>query len=147
MGLAWTEHLSVGNEIIDSDHKKLIVMVDAAEDMINKRDVFALSQAFDQVEHWLGVNFSDEEKIAQAVKFPFTQHKLKHESMLKVLYFMRQVIAGKDGVWDEDTAENYAEILSDWLTAHILMEDMLMKPVLQNYPYDFKPAGWHAELV
>ena len=29
--------------------------------------------------------------------------------------------------------------LSEWMVEHILQEDMLMKPVLQTYPYDFKP--------
>jgi len=56
-------------------------------------------------------------------------------------------MAGKNGLRDKESAENYAEILSDWLTNHILMEDMLMKPLLQTYPYDFKPAGCHAEFV
>lgn len=29
--------------------------------------------------------------------------------------------------------------LSDWLAKHVTGDDMKMKPVLQNYPYDFKP--------
>lgn len=139
MGLAWTEHLSVGNEIIDSDHKKLITMVNGAEYMIKKRDSFALSQAFDQIEHWLRVHFTNEEMIAQAVNFPFTHNKLEHENLLKAFHLMRDAMAGKNGLWDEGEAEQYAEFLSNWLTDHVINEDMLMKAVLQNYPYDFKP--------
>lgn len=139
MGLAWTEHLSVGNAIIDSDHKKIIAMVNGAEYMIKKKDSFALSEAFEQIEHWLRVHFANEEMIAQAVKFPFAKNHLEHEYVLKAICRIREAIAGWNGVWDEGAAKQYAEFLSDWLAHHVIMEDMLMKSVLQNYPYDFKP--------
>lgn len=140
MGLAWTEHLSVGNAIIDSDHKKLIAMFNGAEYMIKKRDGFALAEAFDQIEHWLRIHFANEEMIAQAVKFPFTKNNPKHEHALKAICRMRDAIAGWDGVWDGNAAEQYSEFLSDWLAHHVIMEDMLMKSALQIYPYDFKPG-------
>lgn len=146
MGFVWTEHLGVGNAIIDSYHKKLITMINGAEYMIKKRDFNALTEAFEQIEHWLRVHFLSEENIAQAVNFPFAQHKLEHESVLRALHLIRDEIAGKNGVWDEDTAEHYSEFLRDWLTNHILMEDMLMEPVLRVYPYDFNPER-HPEVV
>ena len=143
MGLAWTEHLTVGNAIIDSYHKRLITMINGAEYMIKKRDGFALVEAFGQIEHWLRVHFVSEENIAKAVNFPFAQHNLEHESVLKALHLIRDTIANKNGVWDEDMAKHYSEFLVDWLTNHILMEDMLMKPVLQTHPYDFNPERCH----
>lgn len=143
MGTLWTEQMSVGNAIIDSDHKELIAMVNGAEYMIKKRDSYALSLAFDHIEHWLRVHFANEELIAQAVKFPFAKHKLEHENVLKTFRFMRGVIEGKDGVWDEDGAEHYAEFLSDWLTDHLLSEDMSMKQILKSYPYDSRPVLHH----
>lgn len=146
MGLLWTEQMSVGNAIIDSDHKELIAMINGAEYMIKKMDSFALALAFDRIEHWLRVHFTNEEMIAQAVKFPFAKHKLERENVLKTFRFMRDVIAGKNGVWDEDAAELYSEFLSDWLTDHLFNEDMLMKPVLQTYSYDSRLA-LHPELV
>jgi len=141
MGLAWTEHLSVGNAIIDSDHRKLIAMVNGAEYMIKKRDCLALPQAFDQIEHYLRVHFEHEEMIARALSFPFSQNHLEREALLNSFNRMRNLIVGQDGVWNEDAVEQYSEVLSDWITDHVLMEDMLMKSVLQTYPYDFKPAG------
>jgi len=146
MGILWTEQLSVGNAIIDSDHKELIAMINGAEYMIKKRDSYALSLAFDHIEHWLRVHFANEEMIAQAANYPFAKHKLEHENVLKTFCFMRNVIAGKNGIWNEDAAEHYSEFLSDWLTDHLLDEDMLMKPVLQTYPYDSRPNA-HTELV
>ncbi len=147
MRLVWAESLSVGNAMIDSEHKRLITMVNGAEVMIKKMDSFALAEAFDQIEHYLVVHFANEELIAQAVKLPFIKNKLAHESVMKTLYFMRDVMAAKNGVWDKDAAGHYSELLSDWLSNHILEEDILMKPVLQTYPYDFKPAECHPASV
>lgn len=147
MRLTWTESLSVGNAMIDSEHKQLITMVNGAEGMIKKMDNFALAEAFDQIEHFLVAHFANEEMIAQAIKLPFIQNKLAHENVMKTLWFMRDVIAGKNGVWDKDTAEHYSELLSDWLSNHIIKEDMLMKPVLQTYPYDFTPTCVRPEFV
>lgn len=143
MGLSWTEHLSVGNAIIDSDHKRLIAMVNGAEYMIKKGDSFALSHAFDQIEHWLRVHFANEEMIARAIEFPFTENRLEHENMLKTLYLMREVIADENGVLKEGAPEHYSGFLSDWLAHHVLREDIPMKQVLQAYPYDFRPTGLH----
>jgi hemerythrin len=140
MGLAWTEHLTVGNAMIDSDHKKLFSMVNGIGDMLKQADRVALSDAFDQVEDWLCIHFAHEQAIAQAVKFPFGKNTLEHEVVLKDLCRIRDVIADRNGVFEEGAADYYCEFLSDWLTNHVLMEDMLMKQVLQTYPYDFMPC-------
>lgn len=140
MALAWAEHLSVGNSTIDSEHKNLIVMVNGIEAMIKARDNFALPQAFEQLEHYLCVHFVNEENIARAIKFPFAKNKQEHNHVLKEFRHMKAELVAKDGIWSDGTAEHYSSFLSDWMTDHVLKEDMLMKPVLQSYSYDFKPG-------
>ncbi len=136
----WTDELSVGNASIDADHKKLIVMVNGVEAMIKARDGFALSQALEQLEHHLYAHFVNEEKVAQAVNFPFDQNKLEHQYVLKEFQHMKKELIAKNGIWSDGAAEHYSHFLSDWITDHVINEDMLMKPVLQTYPYDFKPG-------
>ena len=135
----WTDDLSVGNASIDADHKKLIVMVNGLETMIKARDSFALPQALEQLENHLYMHFLNEEKIAQAVNFPFDQNKLEHQYVLKEFQHMKGELIAKNGIWSDGAAEHYSHFLSDWITDHVVKEDMLMKPVLQTYPYDFKP--------
>lgn len=135
----WTDDLSVGNASIDADHKKLIVMVNGLETMIKARDNFALPQALEQIEHHLYMHFLNEEKIAQAVNFPFGQNKLEHQYVLKEFQHMKGELIAKNGIWSDGAAEHYSHFLSDWITDHVVKEDMLMRPVLQTYPYDFKP--------
>lgn len=139
MELAWSRDLSVGNAVIDSEHRDLLRMIDEVERAIRVRDGAALLRAFDLLEDAVGVHFSDEEKIAQAIGFDFTQNKLEHEYVQKELRHMKGELVAKEGLWSESAAAHYSYFLSEWMIQHILQEDMLMKPVLQSYPYDFKP--------
>ena len=143
MALAWSEDLSVGNKIIDAEHKNLIIMVNNVECAIRARDSAALPQAFEQLEHCLCIHFANEEKMAQAIKFQFTNNKLEHIYLLKMLHLIKDSVvsrAGEEGICAEDVMEHYSGFLSDWLTDHVIKEDMLMKPMLQTYPYDFNPG-------
>lgn len=137
---AWVNELSVGNAVIDIDHKMLIVMVNGVEAMIRARDSFALPQALEQLENNLNAHFAREEKIAQAINFPFGKNKMEHQYVLKEFQNMKDELIAKDGIWSDGAAEHFSHFLSDWITDHVLNEDMLMKPVLQTYPYDFDPT-------
>ena len=136
----WVNELSVGNAVIDIDHKMLIVMVNGVEAMIRARDSFALPQALEQLEDNLNAHFAREEKIAQAINFPFGKNKMEHQYVLKEFQNMKDELIAKDGIWSDGAAEHFSHFLSDWITDHVLNEDMLMKPVLQTYPYDFNPT-------
>lgn len=46
MELTWAKPMSVGNKTLDSEHKKLLVMVNDVERSIRARDGARLSQAF-----------------------------------------------------------------------------------------------------
>lgn len=143
MALAWSEQLSVGNAMIDAEHKNLIALVNNVESAIMAGDSAAFLQAFEQIEHCLCAHFANEEKIAQAIKFNFTKNDLEHTYLLKMFHLIKDAVtsmSAKNGMWAEDAVEHYAEFLSDWLTNHVIQEDMLMKPMLQTYSYDFNPG-------
>lgn len=139
MELAWTERLSVGNAMLDTEHKQLIGMVNSIERAIRTRDSSALLQTFKPFEDYVRIHFGNEAKIAQSLDFPFTQHALEHHYVLEELRQMSDELAANDGRWSESAAEHYSYFLSEWLIEHLLEEDMLMKPVLQKLPYNFKP--------
>lgn len=135
MGLNWAEHLSVGNEMIDSDHKNLIVLINSMEHAIERRDHAALSKAFELFAAYMHIHLRNEEKIAEAVKFPFTQNKQEARQLIHLIKYLEP----KNGIWADDLVNKYSGFLSDWLLDHIIKKDMQMKPVLKTYPYDFKP--------
>ena len=147
MELKWTEQLSVGNAIIDSDHKRLIEMANGAMYMIKKGVSHALAEAFEQLEQHMRAHFANEQMVAQAIHFPFHQNNLEHEIVLLTFLHLKDLIQGKKGVFEEGAAEHFCELLGDWLINHITREDMRMKPFLQSFPYDFIPAEFHPAVV
>lgn len=140
MSLIWTKKLSIGNAIIDAEHRNLISMVNDVSHEIKIRDGSALSQAFKLLDNWLCVHFVNEEKIAQAINFHFAQHKLAQQHSLKELRYMKNELVDKDGVWSDSAVAHFTRSLKNWMIdEHIIKLDMLMKPALQNYDYNFCP--------
>lgn len=140
MALIWTKQLSVGNATLDSEHKNLIGMVNSIEYAIEIRDSFALLRAIKLLMECVHDHFTNEERFAQTIDLPFDQHKLAHRHFQKELQSTWNELDVKKGMWTEHVMEYYPQFLREWLVEHIMKEDMLMKPVLQTHPYDFKPA-------
>lgn len=138
--MEWNEQLSVGNEMIDSDHKKLIGMVSGVERAMKTEDNFALVHALKLLWVYMDVHFANEEKIAQAVKLSFDEHRLAHHYLQKEFQYIRDELGDRD-TWCEGAIEHFTCFLRRLLIEHIYKEDMLMKPMLQTYPYDFKPRS------
>jgi hemerythrin len=139
VGLDWADDLSVGNALIDSEHKNLIVVINSVEYALASRDRVALSKAMDLLDTYTRIHFRNEEKIAEAVNFPFAQNKQEHQQLLKDMRALREELEADNGNWSDDLVSKYCGFLSIWMTDHIVKEDMKLKPVLETYPYDFKP--------
>jgi len=120
MDTAWTNELSIGNAVIDSEHQNLIVMIDRIESMIKARDVSSLSQELEQLEHSLCAHFVNEERLAEAVNFPFDKNKQEHLFVLKEFQRMKDELLAKKGAWTDSAAKDYSNFLSNWLSGHVI---------------------------
>lgn len=144
MDMAWPEQLSVGNAVLDSDHKKLMGLVNDIDSLAKEKDSFELLRALKLFKGCMSSHQINEEQFARALNFPFGLHKLAHQNMqteidLTEYELMKNSIAPTIFV-----TGHYPKFLRDWLIKHITEEDMLMKPALQTYPYDFKIGEAHA---
>lgn len=140
MKLLWSKQLSIGNVIIDSEHRNLISLVNDIIRAIEARIDSDLAQAFEQLEQALRVHFTNEEKIAQAIGFDFSRHSLAQQYGLKELQFLRNELVGGNGSWSENAVEHFTHFLKNWMIdEHIIGLDMQMRPVLQTYDYEFWP--------
>ena len=146
MKLVWTTQLSVGNAVIDSDHKNLIALIHGIERAISAKDPSVISQAFEFLEGWLCVHFANEEKIARAVNFDFFKHKQAQQNSLRELQHLRDAMAAKEDVWCESTTGRHSHSLRCWMTEHITRIDMPMKPALQARDYIFWPGHGKGEV-
>lgn len=140
MALAWTEQLSVGNALIDSEHKKMIGMVNTIEEALRAGNQPALSSTLRRLAECVRQHFVNEESIAQAAEFPLDHHKGVHEYLQRELQYLRDELEAKSGLWSDGAVEHFSRMLGNWILDHIAGEDMQLKPVLLKLPYDFSPV-------
>lgn len=141
MALIWRKHLSVGNAMLDFEHKSLIGMVNSIEYTINTKDSTALLRAIKLFKDCVHTHFTNETRFAQAVNFHFEQHELAHQHLQRELRHTTDQLEVKAGAWPEYVMDYYPQFLRAWLIDHITSEDMQMKPVLQAHDYNFLPSG------
>ena len=85
MAFKWTADLATGNEIIDSEHKKLI---QAADDLVEAcsqgKGRQVINDAVDFLADYTKTHFSHEEGLQQKYKFPaYPAHHSWHQSYIK----------------------------------------------------------------
>ena len=147
MGLAWEEKLSVESTIIDSDHKRLMDLVNSIERAVRARDCSTISQAFELLEYCLRIHSENEDKIAQAIKFDASKYKPAQQYSLKEFEYLKNDLVAKEGNWCESAIEHHSHSLRRWLTEHIIKVDMPMKPTLQALGYNFRPGREKGKLA
>lgn len=139
MKLRWADYLSVGNKMIDADHKHLIAMVNRLEDAIGDRDREGVTEAFALLDTFMDIHLRNEEKVSEAIKYPFARNRTEHRQLTFEMRHMIQKLASQHDTWPDNLVQTYSRFLNGWLTDHIIKTDMRMKPTLLAFPYDFKP--------
>ena len=137
MELVWTENLSVGNAMIDADHKVLLGMVNGLTHAIKTLDCSILMQAFGLFDDRLRMHFTNEETIARAAGIPFAAHKQAQKYLVEEFDLLKEELLARGGAWSTESSSHYSGMLNELFISHILKNDMQMKCVLQGYPYNF----------
>jgi len=140
MSLVWREQLSVGNDVIDSDHKYLIQLINQVERSMAIKSQEEMTIALNGLSEYSKKHFVLEEKIAHAVGHTKTaQLNKSHELLVKRLEQVKQEIAEMGEEWSLAAVEKFTGLLRDWLIDHVIKEDMLMKPTMLKHPPSFNP--------
>ncbi len=139
MELQWSDSLSVGNQMMDAEHRNLIGMIAAVDSALRSGDGSGLSQAFQRLVIYAGIHFANEERLAQAIDLPFDNHKKLNRYLREELEHMRTELDAKDGIWSEGAVEHFSHSLKNWMAAHIGRDERLLKPAFAAQPYELKP--------
>jgi len=137
MGIAWADNLSVGNGLIDSDHKNLIVAVNNVANAIETRDRTSLPKTFRLLVVLLRIHFINEEKIARAANFPIESIRLGHLQWTNEISYLIEKLLNIHSAWPDHLVIASSRFLKDRMISHIVEEDMQLKPVLETFSYDF----------
>lgn len=137
MGYEWHEQLSVGNDLIDSDHRHLIELINRVQSRLGAAEGQVLTSAIDDFAKFLDVHFLREDKLIRATcSAAFAQQIF--ESHLALLIDLKQIqkecIRSLGGV----SIQRINQFIGD-LMQHLVNQELLMKPELSRFPASFVP--------
>lgn len=120
--LDWSDALSVHYRLIDTDHKKLIDIINRLYDLSTEdRGTAAAGATIKQLMDFTKTHFVHEETLMRKTAYPqFIPHKIEHDRLTKQLTdFSNRFEAGQAGL-SQDTVV----FLRTWLCDHILEVDV-----------------------
>jgi len=100
----------------------------------------ALSVALKLLNTGLRDYFAVEERIAHAVNFDFTSHRLSHQKLLNEIKLITNKIMSQNNKWSGVEKKDSIKSLNDCLIHHIKVDSKPFKAVLNTHLYDFKPG-------
>ena len=128
--VSWDDRLSVGIEMIDNDHKKLLTLINNFETAVYYPTGERFErEALEEVVNYTKYHFQREEDLMQKHGYPeYESHKRQHEEMIsKVNGFLAAYESHR-----EDTVEKLTQFLKDWLINHIAGTDQRYGPYLRD---------------
>jgi hemerythrin len=128
----WSENLSVGNAVLDDQHKQLLSLCEKAAGLLehkgdNKKEHFhaVLNDLFAAS----SLHFKTEEDLLRKHEYPnFEEHKKAHQLHMEQLTEI--LINATHG---ETNAEKLYKVLHDWLDEHETETDVQYKEYLSNH--------------
>lgn len=122
--IVWSKNLSVGIDVIDKQHMRILDYINDLHDAINssrnrqehrQRIMDVVNDTIDYTES----HFAFEESMLEEVNYPFLKaHKKVHELFVRKVRSYRARLE-----LNEDIAVELRETLSRWLLNHIRSED------------------------
>ncbi|MFA6195772.1 MAG: bacteriohemerythrin [Sulfurimonas sp.] len=127
----WDDGLSVGIEILDNDHKRLLSIINQLSSAIDanvEKDI--LENIFTELEVYALTHFKSEESyIEKCNKESLITHQEQHNSfLLKIPELKAKLLNTNDYIVAQDTTI----YLSDWLVGHIISEDIPLIRFFEN---------------
>ena len=108
MSIIWRKKMSVGNSIIDDQHRYLLCLMNTIElalrDAANKE---ILKSAIEQLFEYTAYHFDFEERVQAKMKFPrLMDHKIEHQ---RILADLKVIKAQLDNLLHSDNFDNAVE--------------------------------------
>ena len=129
MALSWHDRYLLGHAELDAQHRKLFEVVNHFDEVIEMDMPIELGRIVDDLIASATEHFRFEETVMEQNGFPDRPgHRRMHEELMGQLRQMR----GKMKAGGHVSSKSVARFLVDWLTNHILREDMEFKPYLRG---------------
>lgn len=121
--LKWSdEEMSVGVEVLDNDHKKILALLNRLEEAIESgKEDLVMEDTFRELISYIINHFKREEDFLENSDYPeLALHKKSHDALSARL--VKVMTAYEKG--DNEAPQMLLKIMSDWFMKHILITDM-----------------------
>lgn len=128
--LSWTPDLSVGIEVIDAQHKRIVDYINQLHEARIRGDKEAISRVIEELVDYTLSHFSFEESMMEEAHYRFlAPHKKVHELFVRrVGEYQQRFKLGEDVA---TVAADMQNTLVTWLMNHIKREDMDYGPTVR----------------
>ena len=119
--MEWSDRFRLGHRRIDSDHRKLIALINQLTEAMSKRaGQQVCGEVLDELVTYFQTHFATEEQLMAAHNYAHSmEHKAEHaEFVEKVLELKSKFDAGSVTL-----SISLLNFLREWLTNHILVTD------------------------
>lgn len=134
MALIWRDSMSFGNAPIDSDHKKILTLVNATEKYTVDWNPALLSEILERVRGFAESHFAEEEALMLSVGYPaYEEHVALHRDTLKkALYIYQNFKNTKGDEQQKQWSSVLLKFMTDYFVNHLIKEDLKLKPYLKK---------------
>ena len=116
----WSDDLSVGVMAADTDHKKLIEMLNRLyEGMKSGQGKDVVGRVLDDLVRYTRFHFAREEEFFARSKYPATEHIRQHRELMK----QAEELQARCNSGETAISIEALDFLRDWLTVHIQGSD------------------------
>lgn len=131
--LTWTEEMSVGVPLLDSDHKVLMDIINSIEDTARSPKQHAhLEESLQTLIQYTIKHFGREEKIMRACGYAALHSHL--DEHLRFSFEIQGIVPRIRGGNDSKAVQKLLVYLRDWWNHHILIEDKAYRPYAEGHP-------------
>lgn len=116
----WSESLSVEIDLIDDQHKVLILLINDTSRMIMAKNNDKVVEILKELRNYTDIHFSEEEELFKRSDYPKTEkHVREHRFFINKLAEFEANLAENDPT----VSINILEFLKNWLFYHIQIVD------------------------
>lgn len=142
MALIWQDSLNTGIDIIDSQHQRIVEMINNLQVAQHAGSRGAIGEVIDEMVDYTLSHFAFEEELMEEAGYPFcSAHKRVHEVFARRVGELRMRFQA-----GEDVVDELRNMLSRWLFNHIRSDDKAyaeqVKQHLNLFVREHQQGGW-----
>ncbi len=129
--MVWTDDLSVGNETLDSHHKRLFELFADIDHVVDKSAGYeTLAKVLTELSDYIAYHFREEEAMMEKSNFPFIAlHRHSHQTIALRVSDLAASLTPESHM---AIAKELQGFLSGWLVHHIEIEDFEYRPYIDR---------------